>query len=72
METLRLEQTDDSPLVELDQESNRFEISGKSLPEDVMDFYNPCWTGLMSIGPIPIPKQNSTLNSYTSIPLPLN
>ena len=41
METLRLEQTDDSPSVVLDKESNRFEISGKSLPEDVLDFYQP-------------------------------
>ena len=41
METLRLEQTDDSPSVLLDQEHNRFEISGKSLPEDVVDFYQP-------------------------------
>lgn len=41
METLRLEQTDDSPSVVLDKENNRFEISGKSLPEDVVDFYQP-------------------------------
>ena len=41
METLRLEQTDDSPFVMLDKENNRFEISGKSLPEDVVDFYQP-------------------------------
>ena len=51
METLRIEQTDDSPLVILDQEDNQFEISGKSLPEDVVDFYQPvldwlnCYTG---------------------------
>ena len=41
METLRIEQTDDSPLVILDQENQQFEISGKSLPEDVLDFYQP-------------------------------
>jgi hypothetical protein len=41
METLRLEQTDDSPFVVLDKENNHFEISGKSLPEDVVDFYQP-------------------------------
>lgn len=41
METLRLEQTDDSPFVMLDKENYRFEISGKSLPEDVVDFYQP-------------------------------
>ena len=39
METLRLEPTDDSPFILLDKETNQFEISGKSLPEDVVDFY---------------------------------
>ena len=41
METLRIEPTDDSPLVILDQVDKQFEISGKSLPEDVLDFYQP-------------------------------
>ena len=41
MEALRIQQTDDSPEVILDQEGNRFEISGKSLPEDVVQFYQP-------------------------------
>jgi hypothetical protein len=47
METLRLEQTDDSPQVILDQEGNQFELSGKSLPVDVVDFYQPVlnWMG---------------------------
>jgi hypothetical protein len=47
MEALRIEQTDDSPQVILDQQGNRFEISGKSLPEDVVDFYQPVldWMG---------------------------
>jgi hypothetical protein len=47
MEVLMIEQTDDSPQVILDQEGNRFEISGKSLPEDVVDFYQPVldWLG---------------------------
>ena len=41
METLRIEQTDDSPLVILDPVDKQFEISGKSLPEDVVEFYQP-------------------------------
>jgi hypothetical protein len=47
MEPLRIEQTDDSPEVVLDQQNNQFEISGKSLPEDVVDFYQPVldWLG---------------------------
>ena len=55
MEPLRLEQTDDSPLVELDQENNLFEISGKSLPEDVVDFYMPVldWINVYRANPNP-------------------
>ena len=41
MEPLKLESTDDSPFILLDKENNQFEISGKSLPEDVVDFYQP-------------------------------
>lgn len=41
MEILRIEQSDDSPLVILDHVDRQFEISGKSLPEHVLDFYQP-------------------------------
>ena len=41
MEKLRLEQADDRPFVLLDKDKDRFEISGKSLPEDVIEFYLP-------------------------------
>ncbi len=41
MEILRIEQTDDCPLVILDPVDNQFEIAGKSLPEDVLEFYEP-------------------------------
>ena len=41
METLRLEPTDDNPLILLDKKNNQFEFSGKSLPEDVVEFYQP-------------------------------
>ena len=55
MDTLRLEQTDDSPKVELDKERNHFEISGKSLPEDVVDFYMPVldWLNVYRTDPNP-------------------
>lgn len=55
MEALRIEHTDDSPEVILDQEGNRFEISGKSLPEDVVDFYQPVlnWLGEYRKNPNP-------------------
>ena len=55
METYRTERTDDSPEVILDQQGNRFEISGKSLPEDVVEFYQPVldWLGAYRNNPNP-------------------
>ena len=41
MEALHIQETDDSPEVVLDQQGNRFEISGKSLPKDILQFYQP-------------------------------
>jgi hypothetical protein len=56
MEALRIEQTDDSPNVELDQERGHFEIFGKSLPEDVEDFYRPVlnWLEDYRLNPNPV------------------
>lgn len=47
MEALRIQQTDDSPEMIMDKEKNCFEISGKSLPEDVLQCYQPLidWLG---------------------------
>jgi len=61
MELLRIEQTDDSPLVILDQENNCFEISGKSLPEDVVDFYQPVLDWLMAYKNNPNSKTEFTI-----------
>ena len=41
MENLRIEGSDDTPVVVLDKEKAIFEISGRSLPEDVLQFYDP-------------------------------
>ena len=41
MDALIIEGTDDSPNVILDLENNIFELSGKSLPENVVEFYQP-------------------------------
>jgi len=56
METLRIEQTDDSPQVILDQEDNQFELSGKSLPEHVVDFYQPVMDWLNKYSETPLSK----------------
>jgi len=41
MESLIIEATSDTPNIILDQENGKFEISGKSLPEDVSAVYTP-------------------------------
>ena len=41
MKTLQIEQTEVTPLVILDAKNNVFELSGKSLPENVLKFYKP-------------------------------
>ncbi len=41
MAALRIDPTDDTPSVIFDKENNLFELSGKSMPEDVIEFYQP-------------------------------
>jgi hypothetical protein len=41
MEVLDIRGTTDTPKVLFDSENNIFEISGRSLPEDVITFYQP-------------------------------
>jgi hypothetical protein len=41
MEIINLEGTEDTPKIVLDKQNNIFEISGRSLPEDAADFYQP-------------------------------
>lgn len=46
METIKINNTDDTPKVILDAENEVFEISGMSMPEDVNLFYEPILTWL--------------------------
>lgn len=41
MDKLYIEGTDDSPEILFDKDAGIFKISGKSLPEDVIQFYGP-------------------------------
>ncbi|MDA3779363.1 MAG: DUF1987 domain-containing protein [Bacteroidales bacterium] len=41
MEVIKIKGTDDTPNIILDKENDVFEISGRSLPEDVTTFYEP-------------------------------
>ena len=54
MEALDIQGTNDTPKVLLDPENNIFEISGRSLPEDVVSFYRPVldWLEDYKSGPL--------------------
>lgn len=41
MANLKIEGTEDTPLIEFNVDAGKFEISGRSLPEDAVSFYNP-------------------------------
>jgi hypothetical protein len=41
MNTLQIAETDETPQVNFDKEKGIFEIKGRSLPEDSVDFYVP-------------------------------
>ena len=41
MRVFKLQGSDDTPTVILDADNNTFQISGRSLPEDVAAFYEP-------------------------------
>ena len=41
MEPLKIDASIDTPTVSMDSESGCFEISGRSYPEDTLDFYAP-------------------------------
>jgi hypothetical protein len=55
MEPLDIKATNDTPRVLLDPENNLFEISGRSLPEDVVSFYQPIldWLDDYLLNPLP-------------------
>lgn len=46
MEPLIISPTDDTPEVLFDKKNGQFLISGKSLPEDVIEFYRPVFNWL--------------------------
>jgi hypothetical protein len=60
METIKINATEDTPNVVLDPVNNLFEISGRSLPEDVVVFYQPVMQWLDELDKAPI--QNMLLS----------
>ncbi len=55
MEIINLEGTEDTPKIILDKSNGIFEISGRSLPEDSSEFYQPVldWIKEYSENPLP-------------------
>lgn len=56
MDVIKIMGTDDTPTVTLDAGNNVFEISGRSLPEDVAAFYNPIIDWMEKYNQSPLPK----------------
>jgi len=56
MEVIKIKGTDDTPNVVLDADNGIFEISGRSLPEDVAAFYEPILDWLDSYAETPNEK----------------
>ena len=54
MEIVKINATEDTPKVTLDHENRIFEISGRSLPEDVVVFYQPVINWLEELEKDPI------------------
>lgn len=58
MESLFIAETQDTPEVTLDQKHERFELAGRSLPEDSVEFYNPVLSWLRTYGQSPNASTN--------------
>lgn len=56
MAALRIEPSDDTPRVILDKQKKLFEISGKSMPENVVRFYEPVLEWLIAYKKDPLEK----------------
>ena len=56
MQVIKIQGSDDTPTVTLDKENNIFEISGRSLPEDVVAFYTPILDWLTEYASDPLDK----------------
>ncbi|SDC31363.1 DUF1987 domain-containing protein [Williamwhitmania taraxaci] len=62
MKPILIDPTEETPKVVLDQGTGVFEIIGNSLPEDVLEFYNPIITWLSEYTTNPNPKTSLIFN----------
>lgn len=68
MEVINLEGTEDTPKIILDKNKSMFEISGRSLPEDSAEFYQPIleWLDKYSTQPNPTTKFQFKLEYFNT------
>jgi hypothetical protein len=68
MKSFFLKETDSTPLIHLDSETGCFEISGSSLPENVLVVYDPVfeWLKEYKITPQPLTVLNLKLRYFNS------
>jgi hypothetical protein len=68
MESLIIEQKDDSPQITFSEVDGKMEISGKSLPEDVSSFYRPIleWLNKYATRPKPVTEFSFKLTYFNT------
>ena len=71
MKTISLDAKEDTPKVILNKTENKFEISGRSLPEDATIFYNPIYNWIKNYvkAPKPITEFHFNLEYFNSTSL---
>jgi len=62
MENLKIEGTKQSPFVDFNAETGKLELSGRSIPENSFEFYNPLLEWLMEYAQAP--KEETVLKVY--------
>jgi len=65
---LKLKGTKESPEIILDKEANQFAISGRSLPEDSFQFYQPVleWIKEYAKDPLPVTELHAHFEYFNS------
>lgn len=68
MEKLFIKECEDSPKIEFDSENKVFEISGRSLPENAIGFYEPLlqWLDQYSAKPVDVTIVNFKLEYFNT------
>ena len=68
MEALYIKEDEGTPKIILDKDKNIFEVSGNSLPEDIIGFYAPVFSWIEEYlkEPNPITKLSVKLNYFNS------